>query len=358
MSASASAVGSEVAELEEVVELQPASGGQAFDKLTSGTEGMDVDDPEADGDCMDCGRREQIKDCQKFTATKGKKKFFKCNACNALKARMARLSKHKNSLAEDFGKLTQEAKQEFMAKSKDLKAEALQEGMEACIAMYRELIDSTSVSSSGAFKPLSVWANMGYSAEHCKSMETKANKKWDATLNDWTYQLFIDETGTRAEEVVKNKLSYKTGTRRKAESSDEEVDKPKRQKPVDAAAAKKEDMAKKKELEKQVKKDKATADRLIKLIEPVLTTATALVRYKIRLPTLAAKIPEFVKDECTQHLEKLEMIDAVWKEVKAGKASAPTDEKYQPDAVADLKKKATKSIDGLASIVKMAENAE
>ena len=59
--------------------------------------------------------------------------------------------------------------------------------------------------------------------------------------------------------------------------------------------------------------------------------------------------------ECAQHMEKLEMIDAVWKEVKSGKNPAPTEVDYQPETVAELKKKATKSFDGLTNIVKMAE---
>ena len=81
--------------IDEESTLELHDGAYLFDRLIGGTENVDIDDPEADEDCMDCGRKVKAKECQKLPGKTKKKVYIKCNACNALRARMQRLSKHK-----------------------------------------------------------------------------------------------------------------------------------------------------------------------------------------------------------------------------------------------------------------------
>ena len=92
------------------------------------------------------------------------------------------------------------------------------------------------------------------------------------------------------------------------------------------------------------------ADKICKLIEPTLSAGTSLIRYKVRLPAFDKKIPDFVKDECTEFLSKLEMVDALYKS-----GQIPTEEQFQLDKVTELKKNASKAFDSLQLLVKMIE---
>jgi hypothetical protein len=314
--------------------------------------GMDdvADDPEADTECVDCGRRVQIKDCQKTGGSKGRKKLYKCNGCNALRSRMNRVLKHKGCLAEDWQTLSNEAKQTFMSKSGVLTGEALKEGMMATISFYRENSDSRKSESTGEFLPLAVYTAKGYTEEHIKQIEAKGVKKFDEALNDYVYQLFVDSSGQKTEEVIKNKVRYqKLDTLNKPMSSDDEEE-AKKKKAKTSESSKKDEVAKKKEQDKQARKDKLLADKICKLIEPTLSAGTSLIRYKVRLPAFDKKIPDFVKDECTEFLSKLEMVDALYKS-----GQIPTEEQFQLDKVTELKKNASKAFDSLQLLVKMIE---
>lgn len=344
-----SAAASEAPEVESLVGDDAQQGTALFDKMINGMDDV-ADDPEADTECVDCSRKVQIKNCQKTGCTKGRKKFYKCNGCNALRSRMNRVLKHKGSLAEDWQALSTDAKQAFMSKSGALAGEALKEGMIATISFYRENADSRRSESAGEFLPLAVYAAKGYSEEHLKQIEAKSCKKFDESLNDYVYQLFIESTGQKTEETIKNVVKYQNrDTRRKPLSSDDEEE-AKKKKAKTTEPSKKDELAQKREQEKKARKDKLLADKICKLIEPTLSAGTSLIRYKVRLPAFDKKIPDFVKDECAEFLSKLEMVDAIYKS-----GAMPTEEEFQLDKVTELKKRASKAFDNMQLLVKMIE---
>ena len=193
---------------------------EIFQAVVLGTE-AEMDPPHDDDSdivtCIECDRPLEKAKCQQVGAAKKLKKgqnaLFKCNECNALRSRMNRMFAHLAGLAQDWLKLTHEQKADFMLRSHALAKEELMHGMAAHIEMSKTVSTDVHRGNEGEYLPLSVYEAKGYSKEHLANIEKNAPKLFNASLGDWTFQVFVESSGVKDSEITMNKTSYTPGKR-------------------------------------------------------------------------------------------------------------------------------------------------
>ena len=153
-------------------------------------------DPDADCvTCYKCGSQVQREDCQ--AEGSGKKKVFKCRDCNKLACRITRIVNKGGTFAEDWAQMPPEAVKTFFKEHSELQGTALCEAMEAAIECSVSQESRVHQGETGKYFPLAVYKNQGYTDTQLKSLEKNAQKKWDGTLQDWTYKLDVASENTR-----------------------------------------------------------------------------------------------------------------------------------------------------------------
>ena len=130
---------------------KPSAPSQLMDAVMGAYTDDDDDDdtrrPKGHVTCHRC--RQHIDKSEAQTVGSKTKKVFKCNSCNALNARMSRLLKKSGAFAKDWNLVSDEEKQEFYAKSKELQGSALQDGMQATINFCKRRVSRVKGGSSG-----------------------------------------------------------------------------------------------------------------------------------------------------------------------------------------------------------------
>ena len=306
--------------------------------------------------CQECSRDTDISKAQKIGSNKlGRKTsiLHKCNECNALQMRMQRIFARRAALANDWSSLSADEKKDFVARSHALKGEELENQVEAQITMIKEQSTTLHTGAAGEFHPLSVWMAKGLTEEHCKALEKNAPKKWCPLLNDYTYQRMVESSGHVDKETIKNIASYQAAARDRRPSAEGQTPSKKAKDDKDKggkALQRKTDL----ELKAKLRADSQAASKIISSLAPLISTGKLVMGGKILLPAVSSKLPDSVVQDARTCLRKLEIVDAAWKEVLGG-TSPPIDADMQVDAIALLKKTATKTFQSLSTMIKLLE---
>ena len=375
VSASSSAAGSATADQADgLAGLSVEAAGPAkeiFQSVVLGTD-AEIVPPDEDADmvtCIECDRPLERVKCQQVGAGKKLKKgqhaLFKCNDCNALRSRMNRMFQHRGGLAQDWLKLSHEQKADFMLRSHALAKEELVHGVEAHIEMTKTMSTDVHHGQEGEYLPLSVYEAKGYSKEHLANIQKNAPKQFNASLGDWTFQVFVESSGSRDSEVVTNKTAYGLAGKR-ASSATEASHTPSAKKNKIQCPGKEELASQKKaqhEAEQAARKEAAEqqaarkvelqfSKKVLSMLAPVMIEGHQLIRGKCSQASIASKLPDCVLKERTELMRQVELANNLWQEVMAGQK--PPAEFMQINKVTELKKKATKAFSGLATMINIA----
>ena len=193
----------------------------------------------------------------------------------------------------------------------------------------------------------------GLTEDHCKALEKNAPKKWCPLLNDYTYQRMVESSGHTDKETIKNVASYQAAAldRRPSAEGQTPSKKAKDEKEKEGKALqRKTDL----ELKAKLRADNNSANKIISSLAPVISTGKLIMGGKILLPAVSAKLPDSVAQDARTCLRKLEVADAAWKEVLGG-SNPPADADMQVEAIALLKKTATKTFQSLSTMIKLLE---
>ena len=137
---------------EALKEAKPPSGDSELmaQVMGDGAEEPNDEDEKCPKGSVTCHRCKQFVDKNEAQIVGSKsKKVFRCNLCNALTARMARLLKKSGTLAKDWCMVSDEERQLFYEKSKELQGAALQEGMESQINFSKKRISRVKGGANG-----------------------------------------------------------------------------------------------------------------------------------------------------------------------------------------------------------------
>ena len=304
--------------------------------------------------CVDCGNQVAMEDANVVGGKGRAKKLYKCKQCAALRNRMQRLFAKRGQMADDWSAMAADTQKEFLANNYALSGAELEKGIEMAIAFSRTNSESRHVGAEGRFLPLSVYLSRGYSEAHVQHIEKTCHKKWDQSLGDYVYQLMVDESGEQSAENVQSTVKYTPVNHRSGEASGDDGEQEGSARKRPKKDQQKEEAAKKKEAEKQARADKMLATKTIKIVKGVIEIGHDLVRGKAQLPDLQAKIPQFMRDECQLSLEHLEKQKALWTDVQDN--GAVHKECMTMDGINNLKKKATKSFNDLAAMIKLVDS--
>lgn len=344
---------------------------EIFQTAVLGTD-AEIASPDEDADvvtCIECYRSLERVKCQQVGTGKKLKKnqnaLFKCNECNALRSRMNRMFQHRGGLAQDWLKLSHEQKADFMLRSHALAKEELVHGVEAHIEMTKTMSTDVHHGQEGEYLPLSVYEARGYSKEHLANIEKNAPKQFNVSLGDWTFQVFVESSGSRDSEVVTNRTAYAPASKRASSATDpSHTPSAKKNKTMcpgkeELASQKKAqheaDQAARKEAAEQQAARKVElqfSKKVLSMLAPVIIEGHQLLRGKCNQASIASKLPDCVLKECNELMRQVELANNLWQEVMAGQK--PPAELMEMTKVTELKKRATKAFSGLATMINIA----
>ena len=218
--------------------------------------------------------------------------------------------------------------------------------MQAVVAMSKEQRTSVNTGAIGEFLPLGMWKAKGLTDEQLSSLESKAPKRWcPLLLGDYTFQLMVQNSGHKDEEIVTNRTTYT--------ASDSSAPPPaKRLKDDPALQRVKEDKALQKKLAVKVKMDIAQATKIVSLLAPLIAQGKMLMGGRLLQLGVSSRIPACVMEAASNCLRQLEIADASWKTVLSD-GPPPSAKEVQIDASNDLKKTASKAFQALSSMLKL-----
>lgn len=362
---------------------------------------VDVEDPTSPVVCNTCNKSVDRDICSRVGKNRLSAKAtatWRCNPCNALKARMNRLMDKRQALATDWQMLPDDAKRDFIERSHLLSGEELLQGMAAEIQLSKELVSSMHNTNLGKFFPLSVYRSKGYSDEHIQHIEKTAEKKFSVGLNDWTYQVMIESSGSRDEEVVRNLAKYTPGKTKRSQPNDPQpsaedaaraapqkqprfenaepssalsvralkvdtAEKLKLQKKLEAEAKKTQQEGERQRAQ-QAKKHEADQKKHAAKLHQIAGKAIAMMAHTITLgksveihvrdANIALKLPAFITSEAMNELRAIELIDQSWKAVIAG-GPEPTDDVCKIEKIAERCKNAKKSFEQVSAMIKVVQ---
>jgi len=139
-----------------------------------------------------CARCRQNKDAKSGYLVGRAKNIFYCSECNALEARIQRLTKGL-VIAKMWKDMTSDEKIAFRAEHSALEGAALKDQITISMVQKIKQEDSSFTGSLGEYLPLSVYKTRGYDKAYLKHIEDTASVRMDGNIK--TYALRIHREG-------------------------------------------------------------------------------------------------------------------------------------------------------------------
>ena len=143
------------------------------------------------------GSERKCRKCYKQPVTSGY-----CKDCNKISVQICRTF---GGLPAEFKKLSEDEKARFYANNAGQSQDGLVKAMDEVLEKIKENADG----QLGDFKPLGVWATLGYDAKAIEANATPENVEWNKSMGAWTYRVLIHRT--RSDDIARRTSTANVG---------------------------------------------------------------------------------------------------------------------------------------------------